>query len=218
MQACLSKAIPRHGDGALAINVVAFQEDSGFGKSWDTNAFSDAHDVVLVPLCLYIKGTHSTTAQPKKTEQPERPETNRDSSAAQPAPYASMDPDIEAVQPPCPMPTRAVPGAACTSTAQPAEFEQPHQPETKKDSSAAQPASSTFSAVVGLPPGLERVSPGKAASSFEASATPLSAKETDDKLKLSISMRCELDLFSILAFVSQHLAQVFLSFFFRRQA
>jgi len=39
-------------DNAIAINVLATQETSGFGVSWQPKeeAFSDAHDVVLVPL------------------------------------------------------------------------------------------------------------------------------------------------------------------------
>jgi hypothetical protein len=39
-------------DNAIAINVLATQETSGFGVSWQSkdDAFSDAHDVVLVPL------------------------------------------------------------------------------------------------------------------------------------------------------------------------
>jgi hypothetical protein len=187
VQACLSKAIPLPGDSALAMNVQAFQEDSRFGKSWDKFAFSDAHDVVLVPLSLCNKGTHSraaqpapyasmnpdseagqpagpmptrpipgaactNTAQPEELEQLEQPEANRDSSAAQPAPHASMNPDSEAVQPAWPMPARPIPGAACTNTTQPEELQQPYQPETNKDSSTAQSASSTFSAKVELPP------------------------------------------------------------------
>ena len=57
VQSCQSKAIPRPGDNALVVNAIAFQEESGFGKSYDNNAFTDAHDVVLVPLCLCNKGT-----------------------------------------------------------------------------------------------------------------------------------------------------------------
>ena len=33
VQECRNKTIPLHGDSALAMNVVAFQEDSRFGKS-----------------------------------------------------------------------------------------------------------------------------------------------------------------------------------------
>ena len=51
MQICTSKTIPLQvGDRAIAINVNALQEDSGWGKSYNQKAFSDAHDVVLVPL------------------------------------------------------------------------------------------------------------------------------------------------------------------------
>ena len=120
MQSCLSKAIPRHGDIALAINAIAFQEDSGFGKSYNSDAFSDAHDVVLVPLCLCNKGTHS--------------------SVAQPAPYARTDPGAQEAQPPCPVLTRPVPEAARASAVRPKKLEQPDKPKTNKDSSAAQPA------------------------------------------------------------------------------
>ena len=51
VQVCTSKLVPKHhGDRAVAINVYALPEDSGFGKSWNEGAFTDAHDVVLVPL------------------------------------------------------------------------------------------------------------------------------------------------------------------------
>ena len=53
VQTCQSNtALPRTGDTALVVNAIAFQEESGFGKSYNRDAFSDAHDVVLVPLCL----------------------------------------------------------------------------------------------------------------------------------------------------------------------
>ena len=52
VQTCHSKAIPRHGDTALVVNAIAFREDSGFGKIYNPDAFTDAHDVVLVPLCF----------------------------------------------------------------------------------------------------------------------------------------------------------------------
>ncbi len=39
-------------DNAIAMNVRAVQETSGFGRSWQSKkeAFSDGHDVVLVPI------------------------------------------------------------------------------------------------------------------------------------------------------------------------
>ena len=50
VQTCQSKAIPRHhGDIAVVVNAIAFQEESYFGKSYNIKAFTDAHDVVLVP-------------------------------------------------------------------------------------------------------------------------------------------------------------------------
>ena len=52
VQSCQSKAIPRPGDTTLAVNAIAFQEESGCGKSCNIKAFTDAHDVVLVPPCL----------------------------------------------------------------------------------------------------------------------------------------------------------------------
>ena len=53
MQICRSR--PEGGnkaDNAIAINVRAVQETSGFGRSWQSKkeAFSDGHDVVLVPI------------------------------------------------------------------------------------------------------------------------------------------------------------------------
>jgi len=53
MQICRSGAMDGHkGDNAIAINVLATQEMSGFGVSFQSKeqAFSDDHDVVLVPL------------------------------------------------------------------------------------------------------------------------------------------------------------------------
>ena len=53
MQICRARPIggPK-GDNAIAINVLATQETSGFGFSWQSKeeAFTDEHDVVLVPL------------------------------------------------------------------------------------------------------------------------------------------------------------------------
>jgi hypothetical protein len=53
VQICRSR--PEGGnkaDNAIAINVRAVQETSGFGRSWQSKkeAFSDGHDVVLVPI------------------------------------------------------------------------------------------------------------------------------------------------------------------------
>ena len=53
VQICRARPMGGHkGDNAIAINVLATQETSGFGVSWQSkeDAFSDAHDVVLVPL------------------------------------------------------------------------------------------------------------------------------------------------------------------------
>ena len=53
VQMCNSRLIGGHkGDNAIAMNVRAIQETSGFGISWQSKqeACSDAHDVVLVPL------------------------------------------------------------------------------------------------------------------------------------------------------------------------
>ena len=63
VQTCESKAIPlHHGDTAIAINVLAWQEDSGWGKSHPRQnkpkPFSDGHDVVLIPVCW----KHAATA------------------------------------------------------------------------------------------------------------------------------------------------------------
>ena len=53
VQICRARTMDGHiNDNAIAINVLATQETSGFGVSWQSKeeAFSDAHDVVLVPL------------------------------------------------------------------------------------------------------------------------------------------------------------------------
>ena len=53
VQICRARPMGGHkGDNAIAINVLATQETSGFGVSWQSKseAFSDDHDVVLVPL------------------------------------------------------------------------------------------------------------------------------------------------------------------------
>ena len=50
---CMSQPIGGHkGDNAIAINVRAIAEISGFGVSWmaKKDAFTDEHDVVLVPV------------------------------------------------------------------------------------------------------------------------------------------------------------------------
>ena len=56
VQLCRSKTIPRNrGDRAVVFNALALQEESGCGKSYKRHgkpdAFSDDHDVVLVPVC-----------------------------------------------------------------------------------------------------------------------------------------------------------------------
>ena len=56
IQICSSEATPRcSSDVALVFNARAAQEDSGWGKTYIRAAkpppFSDAHDVVLVPIC-----------------------------------------------------------------------------------------------------------------------------------------------------------------------
>ena len=53
VQMCRSRPIGGHkGDNAIAMNVRAIQETSGFGVSWQSKkeAFTDEHDVVFVPL------------------------------------------------------------------------------------------------------------------------------------------------------------------------
>ena len=82
VQSIHRKAAPLHGDTALAVNAIAFQADSGFGNSYNAKAFSDAHGVVLVPLCLIDKRANS--------------------SVVQPAPRAHRDPGAQKAQPPCP--------------------------------------------------------------------------------------------------------------------
>ena len=69
VQVCTSKAIPIHkGDQAIVFNAYALQEASGWGKSHihkdKPPPFSDAHDVVLVPLCWDDSRTNSSAAQP----------------------------------------------------------------------------------------------------------------------------------------------------------
>ena len=56
VQVCTSKPIPfHHGDRAIVFDAFAAQDNSGWGKSHiranEPKPFSDAHDVVLVPLC-----------------------------------------------------------------------------------------------------------------------------------------------------------------------
>ena len=97
VQSCQSKAIPRSGDTALVVNAIAFQEESGFGKSYNSKAFTDNHDVVLAPLCLCNKGNHSSVAQPASN-----PRTG---------------PGAQEEQPPCPVSTKPVPQEASASAA-----------------------------------------------------------------------------------------------------
>ena len=69
VQVCTSKAIPiTCGDRAIALNVFAAQKDSGWGKSFvranKPRPFSDAHDVVLVPICWGTLRTPGSAAHP----------------------------------------------------------------------------------------------------------------------------------------------------------
>ena len=133
VQVCTSKSIPCHkGDRAVAINVFALQEESFFGKSYQgQQAFTDAHDVVLVPLTWGGAAQPATSAatapmparSPPATAEADTAEaTNTSSSAAQPASSAAATP----------MPARSPPKTAKADTA-----EAPNA-----SSSAAQPASS----------------------------------------------------------------------------
>ena len=84
VQTCTSKLIPLlHGDRAIAINVRALQEDSGFGKSWDKNAFSDAHDVVLVPLYWGSPANIEPEPEQQPEPKPSAPAGKRSSSSVQ---------------------------------------------------------------------------------------------------------------------------------------
>ena len=67
IQICSSKATPRcSSDVALVFNASATQEDSGWGKTYIRAAkpppFSDAHDVVLVPICWTRRPLSSTSS------------------------------------------------------------------------------------------------------------------------------------------------------------
>ena len=66
LQICSSKATPRcSSDVAVVFNARAAQEDSGWGKTYIRAAkpppFSDAHDVVLVPICWTRRLLSSTS-------------------------------------------------------------------------------------------------------------------------------------------------------------
>ena len=52
IQLCTSSDTPRHGDNALAINCTALDEPSHYGRTFREKqfAFSDAHDLVLIPI------------------------------------------------------------------------------------------------------------------------------------------------------------------------
>ena len=54
------------------MNATAFQEESRFGKSYNPNSFTDAHDVVLVPLHFPYKDTPSSVAQPASNRRTDR--------------------------------------------------------------------------------------------------------------------------------------------------
>ena len=47
---CKSIEFPTNGDFSLTVNVVVFQEKLKFCKTWNKDAFTDAHDVLLVQL------------------------------------------------------------------------------------------------------------------------------------------------------------------------
>ena len=103
VQECKSaKFENHHGDRAVVFNAWAVQEDSRWGKNHQRagkpKPFSDAHDVVLVPLCWrrYASMSSSSAAQPAResvhlaAESPWLSAAKSSSSAAQPAvlPYA----------------------------------------------------------------------------------------------------------------------------------
>ena len=98
VQTCTSAKFPRHhGDRAIVLNAFAAQEDSRWGKHYPRagkpEPFSDAHDVVLVPVCWRrcVSPSSSSAAQPAcesvhraaKSQLPSAAESS--SSAAQPA-------------------------------------------------------------------------------------------------------------------------------------
>ena len=78
MQACTSKAAPlHHGDITIAIYARGFQEEPGFGVSWQhkVDAFSDVHDVVAAPVRWDRKLAGSSAAQPASSKSPRPADT-----------------------------------------------------------------------------------------------------------------------------------------------
>ncbi len=130
LQMCTSKTIPLHGDSAVAINVHAQQETSGHGISWNNDAFSDAHDVVLV-LLSWSSAAQPAVAVPART-----------AVAAQPAVGAASSTSADPA--PTPPPTAQPKREPETKPSAPAN--------TKSSSSAAQPAWSTSADPGPLPP------------------------------------------------------------------
>ena len=136
VQVCASKADPiQSGDRAIALNVFAAKEHSGWGKSFvranKPRPFSDAHDVVLVPICWGTFHAPGSAAHPAASNPLELPSVSRtqgvpaeaiaSSIAAQPASTSPLE--LPSVSPTQSVPTEAV-----------------------ERSSAAQPALSTSSA------------------------------------------------------------------------
>ena len=136
VQVCFSKADPiSNGDRAIALNVFAAQEPSGWGKSFvranKPLPFSDAHDVVLVPICWSALRALGSDIQPASSNPLELPSVS---------------------------PTQGVPpeGLASGNTAQPTSSNPLVVPSVSHtqgvptdalaDSSAAKPALSTSSA------------------------------------------------------------------------
>ena len=69
VQMCKSKTIPINpGDRAVVVNALALQEESGCGKSYKRygkpDAFSDHHDVVLVPVCWRKTDSAGSSSEP----------------------------------------------------------------------------------------------------------------------------------------------------------
>ena len=98
VQECTSATFPsHHGDRAIVFNAFGAQEDSHWGKRYQRDGkpepFSDAHDVVLVPVCwrCCVSPSSSSAAQlacesihrVAKSQLPSAAESS--SSAAQPA-------------------------------------------------------------------------------------------------------------------------------------
>jgi hypothetical protein len=193
VQACTSKKKPlHHGDRAIAINVTALQEESGWGKSYadeeKRQSFSDAHDVVLVPLCWDRTNQAATQPAQQKSQQPSLPASSTScipmSSSPQPAAATTQAFPRRRAKQPAPTSSAAQPVSSTPSirvATEPKAATQPAQQKSQQrapqaPTSSPQPAGAKTQAIPKLPPNSSAAQPVSSTPSILTATEPKSAK------------------------------------------